>query len=93
MGVLCYLGVLIVIPLLLSKDDAFVKYHLKQGLALVLVEILIWMSTALLWPLFLLWKLLDLGTFVLAIIGILHVYNNKEEPLPLIGGFANHLTF
>ena len=39
MGIFAYLWILILIPFLTeSKNDPFVKYHLKQGLALIIFE-------------------------------------------------------
>ncbi|MBI2798664.1 DUF4870 domain-containing protein [Candidatus Saccharibacteria bacterium] len=95
MGVLAYLGVLCLIPLLGAKDDAFAQYHAKQGVNLLLLEVVI---VAAQWVIglgglfiglgfiFFLFPLLWLGILVLSIIGIVNVVNHKTEPLPLIGG-------
>ncbi|MCD6422236.1 hypothetical protein J7L13_02730 [bacterium] len=34
MAVLCYLGILVLIPLVLKKSDPEVKFHIEQGLTL-----------------------------------------------------------
>jgi len=39
MLVLCYLGLLALIPLLVEKDDAEVQWHAKNGLLLMLASI------------------------------------------------------
>ena len=40
MAVLAYLGILILVPFLTdAKKDPFVKFHLKQGVALIIVEV------------------------------------------------------
>lgn len=88
MGILCYLGVLIIIPLLTSKNNSFVKFHLKQGLVLVICEAVLWIATRMFWPLIPLISVLQLVVFVLAVIGIINVVQKKHKDLPLVGKFA-----
>jgi fumarate reductase subunit D len=38
-GVLSYLSVLCLIPILAKKEDDFIKFHAKQGLMLFIIEI------------------------------------------------------
>lgn len=97
MGVLAYLGILVLVPLLAAKESKFAQYHAKQGLTLFVVEIVL---TVLYWVagfltvftggfgfiLFPLLGLVWLGTIVLAIIGIVNAVNNEMKPLPIIGG-------
>ena len=40
-GILAYLGILCLIPILVAKDSPFAKYHANQGLVLFLLEIII----------------------------------------------------
>jgi len=95
MAVIAY--ILFFIPLLTgdAKKDAFVKYHTKQGLVLFLLVVLLnvvdWIMPFYFW-----WTInwiLSLGTLVLLIIGISNAVGGKQEPLPLIGGFANIFKF
>jgi len=44
MLVLSYLGLLALIPLLTKKDDSEVQWHAKNGLALFIAEIVIWIA-------------------------------------------------
>ena len=97
MGVLAYLGILCLIPLLAAKDSDFAQYHAKQGLTLFVAEIAL---SVLYWVAgfiaivtsgfgFLLFPLLGLvwvGLVVLSIIGIVNVGNKKKAPLPIIAG-------
>ena len=94
MGVLSYLGILVIIPLLLSKDDPFVKFHAKQGALLAILEI----ALAFVVPMFffatglwIIYSLIRLALFVLSIIGIVNVVHGKEQELPVIGSWAKHL--
>ena len=93
MGVLSYLGILVVIPLIMSKKDPFVKFHIKQGLVLAVAEIILWFAIRLFWILSPLIALLDLGVLILSIIGIINVIQNKEKELPLVGSFSKYVNF
>lgn len=92
-AILSYVGILFLVPLLVSKDNAFVQFHAKQGLVLFLAEIatvlvawipvLGWFVGMICW---IMWV-------VLAIKGILNVVNGKQVPLPIIGKFAEKFKF
>jgi uncharacterized membrane protein len=98
MAVFAYLWVLILIPFLTdSKNEPFVKYHLKQGLALVIFEIIGWIAGWVLvfipiigWLIMWLWWITSL---ILAIIGILNVLNGREKELPLVGKYGANFKF
>ncbi len=91
MAVLAY--IIFFIPLLTgdAKKDAFVKYHTKQGIVLfllvVLINVLGWIVPFYFW--FSISWILSLGTLVLLILGIINAVNGKQEPLPVIGKFAD----
>ncbi len=93
MAILCYLGILVVIPLLTAKDDPFVKFHIKQGLVLLIasvINIFISMVPFIGWVVgFVIWIII----LVLAIMGILNVLGGKQKPLPVIGQFAKKFNF
>ena len=92
MGVLVYLGILVIIPYLVAKDDSFVKFHIKQGLVLVVIEFIMWILGMILLPLWMLLAIINLGVFVLIIIGIVNVVQGKEQKLPLVGDFARYFN-
>jgi uncharacterized membrane protein len=89
MGILAYLGPLVIVPYMAVKDDPFVRFHVKQGLVLFVAELILWVASWLLIFLFPIIALLQLGVFILAIVGIMNVVNKKEAPLPIVGGFAD----
>ncbi len=93
MGILAYLSILVVVPFAMAKDDAFVKFHIKQGLLLVIAEVVVWVLTIFAWRLAFIFDLVDLAVLVLAVIGIINVVNHKTAELPLIGSLAKHFTF
>ena len=89
-AILSYIWILFIIPLLIAKDDAFVKYHVKQGIALFIAELIL-MAVGMV-PL-LGWVLAPIGgiiTLILAIIGIVNVLQGKEVELPIVGQYARN---
>lgn len=91
MGVLSYLGPLVIVSYLVSKDDPFVKFHIKQGLVIFGIEVIVWALGSMMWSFMMLLNIVNLGTFILSIIGIINVVQSKEKELPLVGSFANNL--
>jgi uncharacterized membrane protein len=90
MGILAYIGILVIIPYLMAKDDPSVKFHIKQGLVLVVIEIAVMVVGNMLYILAPVLMIVNLGALVLSVIGIINVVNKKEVPLPLIGQFSSH---
>jgi uncharacterized membrane protein len=88
MGILAYLGILIIIPYLVAKNEPFVKFHIQQGLVLVVIELGLWVLGMFMWQLYPIIAIINLGALVLSIIGIVNVIQNKQEELPLVGSFA-----
>jgi len=93
MGVLAYLGILVIIPFLMAKDQPFVKYHVRQGIVLCGLGIIVYVlgTTFMPYSLYQLLSLLNLGIVILAIFGIVNVVQKKEAPLPLIGHLADKI--
>ena len=89
-GILAYIGILVVIPYLMAKNDPFVKFHIKQGLVLLMIEIVIWAVGMTVWMMLPLIYLLNLAVIVLSIIGIVNVVNKQEKELPLVCQLAKH---
>ena len=85
MGILAYLGVLVLIPLLAVKDSKFVKFHVNQGLILLICSVVVYFVGRILPDLSLLVKILDVAILVLAVIGIYNVIKGETKKLPLIG--------
>ena len=94
MALFSYLWILIIIPFLTdAKKDPFVKYHLGQGLMLVIFEVvgmfvgiipfIGWLVAWVIW----------LTSIVLAIMGIMNVVNGQEKELPIIGQYAKNFHF
>ncbi|MEZ4103908.1 MAG: hypothetical protein R3B60_01325 [Candidatus Paceibacterota bacterium] len=88
MAGLSYLGPLVLIPILTNRDKPFILFHIKQGLVLLSIYLIGGFLLMIVKPLLI---ILQIGLFIFAIIGILNVLQQKEEGLPFIGKFANHI--
>jgi uncharacterized membrane protein len=104
MALLSYLGPLCLVPILTKEKSDFAKFHAKQGAALLIAEVAVWLLFGVLlsplvwgvgtWSFFgLLQNLAYLVLVALSIIGILNVVNKRETELPLIGEYAKKITF
>ena len=93
MGVLAYLGPLVIVSYLVAKNDPFVKFHIKQGLVLLVIEIILWILGPMFWSIWMLINLLNLVVLLFTIIGIVNVVQGKEKELPLIGQFSRYFSF
>ena len=90
-GILSYLGPLVLIPLLVERENAFVKFHVKQGLVLLSIEIILSLLTSgMRWPLWELYRIIHLAILVFVIIGIINVMQGREKELPFIGSLARY---
>ena len=97
MGILAYLGILFLVPLLAAKDSPFARYHTNQGLVLFLAAIAGWLALVIVdmvlafipilgWLLIILLNFgLMIGILVLVVMGIINAANGVCKPLPVIG--------
>lgn len=90
MGILAYLGPLVIVALILGKHDPFVKFHVKQGLVVLCLEAIVWILSSIMWPLWMLLSLINLAAIILSVVGIVNVVQGKEKELPLVGSLARH---
>jgi uncharacterized membrane protein len=93
MAILAYIGPLVIISYLVAKDDPFVKFHVKQGLALVAIEVILWILTGVYFGFWMIYNVVHLGIIILSILGILNAIQKRERKLPLIGDLADHFKF
>ncbi len=85
MAAVSYLGILVIIPLLISRKDKFVLFHAKQGLVLLLVYVVA--GIAMSWiPI--IGNLVGLLGFVASIAGLIQALQGKWWKMPLIGDLA-----
>ncbi len=93
MLVLCYLGLLALIPLLVEKNDKEVQWHAKHGLVITVLFFIIWFAisaVAYMMPFFyLLHPLSWCAWLVIAILCIMKATNGQRFLLPGISEFAD----
>lgn len=94
MAALSYAGPLLLIPLLMMREQSFVKFHLRQGIVLFAVYLVayvvmgMFVFTMILWPLF---NIIGLAVLALMIYGVVNVVKKQETPLPVLGSLASHI--
>ncbi len=93
MGILCYLGPLVLIPFLTAKENPFVKFHMKQGIVLVGIWFITYIvqETVLPWRYWEIVGFINLGIAILSIIGIVFVVQKKQMAIPIIGNLAENI--
>ena len=93
MAALSYLGILVIVPLLVKKDSAYVKSHAKQGLVLLIAEIVFgfiawllvfipvigWLIEVIVWLFFL----------IVIIMGIVKALSGETWKMPVFGSLAD----
>ena len=94
MAVLAYIGILLLIPLFAAKNSKFARFHVNQGLPLMIVGLAIGIISI---PLGLIpivgiitsiiFGLAGICVLVLAILGIVNAATGKAKELPLVGKF------
>lgn len=87
MGVLAYLGILVLVPLFAAKESAFARFHVNQGLLLLIAEVICGVVSVIPFIGFLGW-IISVAIAVFAIIGIINATKGEMKPLPLIGNIT-----
>jgi len=96
-GILAYVSILVIIPLLAAKDDQFVQFHVRQGLVLCVAWVGMWAVSVVLPGIVMLLLspvsvLITLGLIALSIVGIINVAKRREKALPVVGRFASYFV-
>ena len=90
MAILAY--IIFLIPLLAAKDSPYARYHTNQGLALIILSVVINVAASILDFVglsFIGWIIRSVGgliVLVFAILGIVNANGGKAKQLPIIGG-------
>ncbi len=93
-----YLGILVLIPLLMKKESKFLKEHTKQGLALFIAEVVLWIVDLIfswipvlgLLVSILIWLVL-IAISIVSIIGLIYALQGKFWKIPLVYDWAQSL--
>jgi uncharacterized membrane protein len=88
MAWLSYLGILWLVPLLTMKDNAFAKFHVKQGIMLTIL----WVASSILAAIPIIGWIADVVIWVYAVImmviGIINSLNGNYWKMPILGKWA-----
>jgi len=85
-GIMAYLHFLVVVPIIFKRRDEFVRYHTKQGIAVLALWVLL--SFSFFVPV-LPWIFAFL-IIILVLTGIVNVILSKKRALPVIGKLAEN---
>ena len=89
MGILAYLGILVLIPLFAARDSKFARYHSNQGLILFIAYLIVGILSAIFSSGFLatVISICYIILCVFSIIGIVNVFKGECKELPWIGKY------
>lgn len=80
-AMLSYLGIFLLFPLLARRDSGFCRFHVNQGLVLLILNLIINFLSRRIGFI----GILSIGTLILMIMGLVDCFQGKTTPLPLIG--------
>lgn len=84
LAAIAYLWFLSIVMLVLKRQDAFVQFHARQGLLLLIISIAGWIIPPLAW-------LVQIIVFVAIVYGFLQALGGKYWKIPYIGSLAEKL--
>ncbi len=88
LGIMSYLGVLCIVPLIVNKDDELVHFHAKQGLVLWVWSVLALLFLQLPGIGKLLFSSSVMAILICSIVGILSVLLGKAWKIPLVNNVS-----
>ena len=100
----CYLGPLVLMPILNKnhKKSAYVKFHVNEGVNLIILYVIVYVISGILTSMFkevyayssyvpgwvnFIKYILYLGALAINLFGLFNTYNGKSKVLPIIGNF------
>ena len=97
MGILSYIGLLVLVPIFAAKNSKFARFHANQGLVLVIAQAIVTTVLSILaailahipfvgWLFALLIRLVIPVVYIPSIIGIINAAKGQAKELPIIGG-------
>lgn len=91
MGILAYLGILVLIPIFAAKESPFARFHANQGLLLLIANvafsIIYYILMFISLTVGMIFGILSIGILVLIIIGIINAAKGEMKELPIIGKY------
>jgi uncharacterized membrane protein len=84
LAVLSYFGLLLLIPLLIARDNDYVQFHLKQGIAWFVV----WVLVSCLFSIPLIGWSLAIAALAISVYAAVQAYEGKRWEMPFLGKYA-----
>ncbi len=88
MGLMSYLGVLVFVPLMMNRDDAFVNFHARQGLIIWVFGIVALSIRFLPGIGNVIFSLLAMLVSIYSLVGLVSVLLSTEWKLPVVHGLS-----
>jgi uncharacterized membrane protein len=85
-----------IIVVLVRKNDKYAMYYAKQGLALFIAGLLVWVISVVLAFLvigLIIGPILNVILLILWVIGIVYSLSGEMKPIPIIGKFGEKFKF
>ena len=93
--ILCYIGILWLVPLFLRRDSKYVIFHVNQGIILSIIGIIAWVLGEILggvaligWIFGIIFWVLCIVWLAYSVLGIYNTITGKAKELPFIGGYS-----
>ncbi|MBP5208289.1 MAG: zinc ribbon domain-containing protein [Clostridia bacterium] len=93
MGILAYIGILVLVPIFAAKDSKFARFHANQGLVLAIFEVASYLIFSVIlsmipkigWLFGVIGWIISVGLVVLAVLGIVAAARGQAKELPIVG--------
>ena len=99
MGILAYIGILVLVPIFAAKGSKWARWHANRGLVLLIAECAVCFTLGLLalipyvgWIFWILESLCSLAFCGLIVFGIITAAKGKAKAFPLVGALFEKIT-
>ncbi|MBR4256316.1 MAG: hypothetical protein IKQ18_04055 [Clostridia bacterium] len=99
MGILAYIGILVLVPIFAAKGSKWARWHANRGLVLLIAEFAVCFTLGLLalipyvgWIFWILESLCSLAFCGLIVFGIITAAKGKAKAFPLVGALFEKIT-
>jgi uncharacterized membrane protein len=84
LAVLSYFGMLLLVPLLIARDNEYIQFHLKQGI----VWFVAWVLVSFLFAIPLIGWSLAIAALAISVYAAVQAYEGKRWEMPVLGKYA-----
>ncbi|MBF0429537.1 MAG: hypothetical protein HQL94_11490 [Magnetococcales bacterium] len=91
MALLSYFGVLSLVPLIMNRDDAYVRFHARQGVILWMWEVIAIYTLLVPGLGNLFFRFSSFACLALSVVGVISVLLGRAWKFPVVGDWASKL--